>query len=162
MTTAQQLTGATHPISFLDKDAKEIQLLMSPLSDIDIAELDSWVQSVCIENARNSLPANAPQRDIDLTMNSAMVTSMGLSAFSGAGARLMGTPRGVARMVWQSCKANHKTLTVAQVMQYMFNPQNVNCANLIFRKLNMPETFDPKVRETKPGNVRAGKRQRKP
>lgn len=152
MTTSQQITGAGHPIEFSAPDGKQISLIMSPLSDKDIAELDSWVQSVCIDNARRSLPPNATQKEIELTMNSAMTTAMGLTAFGGSGARLMSTPRGVARLVWQSCRKNHPTLTVEQVTEYMFNPQNINHANLIFRKLNVPESSGP----TK-GNAQAGK-----
>lgn len=159
MSSSQSITGAGHPIKFAAPDGKDIELIMTPLSDKEITELDSWVQSVVIDNARRSLPPNASQRDIELTMNAALITSMGLTAFGGAGARLMATPRGVARLVWQSCRKNHPTLTPEQLTEYMFNPVNINQANSIFRKLNIPET-KPNAGPQR-GKIPAGKRRLK-
>lgn len=127
----RRATAASDPLVLGDREFQ-----MSPLTDKDIAELDSWIQSRCIEIARNSLPPDASQELRNETIQSAIEVAMSMTWLSGRGAKILATVQGMTRLVWVSIRKNHPDVTPAQLQAYMLDPENIQKANLAFSRLN--------------------------
>lgn len=134
------ITGAPIPIEI---DGKEFRF--SPFDDVDFTELDNWVQQRFIKQARASLDEKSSQRDRDETMEIAMRTASGLSAFSGTGARVMSTIEGMSRLLYQAICKCHPDQTVESVRKMMFaggkskQAAKIREVNDKFKAANLPE-----------------------
>ena len=162
--TDPRLNGASSPIQLkhTDKETGEVRTIeyrMRPLSDVDMTELDEWVRSTYIANARKSLGADCTQTEREETLSLAMTQAVGMSFLSGIGARMMGTVDGVARLVWQSIKAEHPDVTVEMVKGYMFDKANIAEGNRKWKELNLGRNKAASMGKS-PG-VGKGKQQRK-
>jgi hypothetical protein len=116
----------------------DVQYHMSPLTDLDEAELDEYVQAKIIENARNSLPSNAPESLWEKTMVLAMKTSLGVAWSRPPGSKVFTTTMGLARLIWQGVKRNDKNITVAEIHSHLLDAKNVSEAYRQFKKVNAP------------------------
>lgn len=126
--------GASAPITFADGT----ELLMSPLSDRDIEELNEWVRAEFIKMVRNSLPTDCPNDKYQLEMTLAFSHAVTLSWMSGAGSKFMSTPNGIARLVYQSVLKRQPTITFEKVRELMYSPENIKRSTEIFEQLNTP------------------------
>lgn len=146
-----RLNGASIPLTLTNKQGDDVELLLAPMTDRDMTELDEWVRAEFIRNARNSLGETATAAERQETLTLAMQQSFGLTFISGMGAKMMGTVDGIARLVWQGCKSNHDGLTFEFVKDLMFSQQNVAASNAAWKSLNVPK------KGTKKGNRQAPK-----
>lgn len=136
MSQHQQITMSTFPLHLGDKVFNA-----SPLSDKDLAEMDSWVQAKTIRIARESLPSNASPAEREETLTIALRLAQTLTAWSGTGAKMIASVEGMTRLVWQSCKRNHPELTEDCLREYMFDPDNIRETQRVFKKLNNPDSM---------------------
>lgn len=146
------VTGASFPITLGGAEYH-----MSPLSDIDIEELNNWLRSRFIQMARDSLPENASQQQVDDTLRVAMQTAHDMSWMTGAGAKQMSHPDGIARLLWQSLRKRHPDLTHAQVRALIVSPATIASVMATFDHVN----FSDAMRRTTPsGSPKAKGRRR--
>lgn len=136
--TDPRLNGASVPLILISRENKEVELLISALTDKDMTELDEWVRSEYIKNARLSLPANASTEERNETLALAFNQAFGLTFISGLGARMMGTVDGVARLIWQGCLKAQPNITFEFVKSLMFDAKNVKASNDGWKNLNIP------------------------
>jgi hypothetical protein len=126
---------------------------MQQLKDTDIAELDEWVQARHIHIARKSLDANCSQAERDETLRLAMLQAQDMTWMSGRGAKMIATPAGMARLVWQCVHRNHPGVTEEEIAGHMFDPNNidsavnVDAANDAFKKLNVRKKTPKKTKK---------------
>lgn len=135
------ITAASLPLEFVetvDGKTRKVYLQMSPLSDVDISELDLWVQTRYIRMARQAA-ADLPQEKQGAEIEIAQRTAAGLSAFSGAGARMIASVNGMARVVWQSIHAKHPEVSEERIKFLLFNPANLSEANAAFKAANFSD-----------------------
>jgi hypothetical protein len=126
------MTAAPAPLEFADGTKYRI----SPLTDKDIEELDMWVQSRVIENARNSITPNMSVAERAETLEIAMKLSLSVSFTSDIGAKMIATVPGMTRLVWQSIRKNHPEVTESELRKHMLNEDNIREANIKFSKVN--------------------------
>lgn len=132
------ITGATFPLEFyedINGERVKITFRASPLADIDLVELDIWVQSRYIRTARiaaRDLPQEERDREIDIAQQRAST----MSAFSGQGARMIATIDGMSQVVLQSVRRNHPDITAERLRYLLTNPANLAEANDIFHRAN--------------------------
>lgn len=109
---------------------------MSPLNDVDIAELDNWLKARVIRMARESLSPDADEADRRLTVESAIAYATTLTWMSGQGAKLMATLDGMAQIIWQSIKRHHPNVTPAEIRSKLLDPRSMEEAETAFGMLN--------------------------
>lgn len=137
MPNTAKITGASHDITFADGTTYR----MAPLTDRDISELDNWVRSRHIQIAIDAGKDLSDEDRMELK-EVAMMQAATLSWMSGMGARLMATVDGMARLCWQGIKTNHPLVSLEDLRAKMFDPVNVDEANRVFEKLNLPDSSD--------------------
>lgn len=135
---ADNLTKAARPLKFVDGT----EYRMSPLSDKDIEELDSWVQSEFLATARKAAEG-ASEEEYERLMRVAMQEAMGLTWMSGPGAKRMATVYGMTRLCWQSVKRNHPDVTFDELRTKLFDPANIRRLREEFQRLNVPKKERP-------------------
>lgn len=131
----EHLTAAAYPLKLGTNTYRA-----EPLNDQDISELDNYVRKCYLDTAKLAINSDTSKEDRQEIMDVAIRTAATLSAFTGTGARIIATIDGWARMVWQMIHRNHPTVTYEQLRKEMLNPANIQEANGVFRKTNMPET----------------------
>lgn len=134
----QDMVASSISLKLRDAKGKEFDLRMSPLTDRDQAELDEYVQSRLIDNARRSLPDDADDKLFKRVMTLAMRESLGLSYGWPPGSLVFRTPSGLARLVYQCVKRESKDVTLDQLIGLMRVDQNVIEFNLAFARANPP------------------------
>lgn len=110
-----------------------------PLTDLDIAELDSWIKAELIRAARMSCEG-ASQEERELVLRVAMQEAAGISWYSGTGLKMIATLVGMSRLVWQMLKRRYPDLSLEEVRKGLFNPESLAQANDAFRSLNVNPT----------------------
>lgn len=131
--TDPRLNNAASPLYLRDEQGRDIEILVTRLTDVDISELDEWVQSRFVKLARASLGDDATQKERDETLRLAMHEAAGLTWMSGQGAKMMASVDGMARLVWQAARSRQPEIAFERIRALMFNPANVQEAA---RKLN--------------------------
>ena len=121
-----------HPIKLGDKTFE-----VSPLNDISREALDEWVRSQFVERVLPIINGLASEKDRQLALDRAFDKSLSLTWMSGEGAKLMGTVKGVARMLYEGIRPNHPEIRFEDLCSLLFNPENVRLANAAFRQLNV-------------------------
>jgi hypothetical protein len=149
--TDARLNGAAVPLILVNKSGEEVTLLITALTDKDMTELDEWVRSEYIKNARLSLPANASTEERNETLALAFNQAFGLTFISGLGARMMGTVDGVSRLIWQGCRKEQPGITFEFVKSLMFDAKNVATSNETWKNLNVPGGNSKKIQPQAPG-----------
>lgn len=129
MTT--NISGAAVPLKFKDKNGKIIELQFSPLSDIDSDELDLWLQSRLIENARNAARNCTPEQ-YTIDMRIANEQALELTFMSSRGVKMLATLAGMTRLCWQSVKKRHPEITQEQLRELLLSPENMDELNTAF------------------------------
>lgn len=128
----ESLTAAAFPLML---DGVEYQL--TPLTDLDISELDSWVQSKMLEITTRFLNENKLNPlQADALMQAAIKAAASTSWLSGEGAKFMATLDGMSRLMWTSIKKRHPKVPFASIRTVLTNPVNLAAFNAIFRKVN--------------------------
>lgn len=143
------ITAAARPLELyetVDGITRKVSLQMLPLSDCDISELDLWVQTKYIRMAR-AAAADIPVEQRNNEIEIAQRTAAGMSAFTGAGARMIASVDGMARVVWQSTHKRHPDITEARIRELLFNPTNMDEANAVFAAANFQQPPDKKPGE---------------
>lgn len=126
----QRATAASETITI---GGREFQ--MSPLTDKDIAELDSFVQQRSIQIARDSVAGQSDEIRRE-TIAIAIECALGLTWMAGRGAKILATVPGMARLLWQSVKRNHPEITVDELQELMLERNNIETVTDTFKKLN--------------------------
>jgi len=108
---------------------------MSPLTDRDISELDNWLRVQTLRLARESC-AGADDDTMDRVMRVAFTHVNELTWTGPSGRALMGTIDGVARLVWQTIKAQHPDMTHDKVRVCLLDPRTLSAAIDVFDMLN--------------------------
>jgi len=109
---------------------------LSPLDDQDHADLDSFVQSKFIDNARRSVPEDAPQAVFDSVMAVAMRQAMGLSWLFDPGKRVMRTVEGHAMVAWTAIKHRHPDADYKEIRAALMHPKTLSYFVAMHRKVN--------------------------
>lgn len=113
------------------------EYLMCPLSDKDIAELDNWLRSGMIKAASDSLTDDMSQAARDEVLRVAITEARSTSFLTGTGARVMATPDGIARVLWQGLKRRHPELTHEKVREMLGDPRTIEYCMLQWHELNV-------------------------
>jgi hypothetical protein len=110
---------------------------LSPFTMRDIEEMDAWLQAKYINNARLSMDGeNLSEAQRSELLQSAIAGSITITMISTLGSKLLRTPQGMARLMWQMAKRNHPGISCEQFKESMFNPENVNAIVQTFNDLN--------------------------
>ena len=128
-----KLTAAASKIDFADGTS----YLMSPLTDRDISELDEWLQVRYIQLAVSSLGPKATLEERNEVRLQAAEAASSLTWLSGRGASVMASIDGVTRMLWQSIKREHPTVTEQELRKHMYAPENIAAVRDRFERLNI-------------------------
>lgn len=131
MSSDSRLVGAAAPLRFAD--GTELQL--SALSDVDIGDMDEWLQAQIVRVAIEGSKGQS-QGIQDRVWALALKEAQTVSLMSGGGARVIGTVAGMTRLVWQMAKRRHPDITEAQIHGHILNPVNVREATRLFKELN--------------------------
>jgi len=105
------------------------EFVLSRLTDRDLSELDEWLRARIIKMAQASLPDDASDKLFERTMGVAMSKAMRTTWMSGDGARMMATPDGMARIIWQSAHHEDPDVEYEELRRLMFVPENVKTTN---------------------------------
>lgn len=136
-----------------------VEYWCSPLSDLDMSELDNWVRSQTIQDAERAMtPDMTPEARRDLR-TAALEVAGSISWMQGPGARRMATVDGLSRILWHMIKKRHPEVTHEVVRRWCVNPKHAGEAERLFRELNIPKDRIKKGVTTK-DRRRAKKRQR--
>jgi hypothetical protein len=130
------IAGATRPLTLHGHT-----LTMRRLSDMDLSELDEWVRVRAFDLARrcaSGLPASERQE----ILGAAIRTAAGLSFLSLEGAQMMSTLDGVARLLWQSVKADHPKETIESVRRLLVDENDLKDVMTQWRDMN--RRYEPK------------------
>jgi hypothetical protein len=125
------ITGHSVPIKLGDKVYN-----VAPLTDKDIAELDAYVKHVHIQTAIDTA-AQVPEQVGDKLIAAAVQQASSISFMSPAGAAIIRSTDGVARILWHGLKHNHPGITWEEVRGLIFNRRAIDEANRVFNKLNV-------------------------
>lgn len=141
--TNHQITGARESINLVvDNDTREF--LLSPLRDIDISELDLWLQNVYIRQASKEDAADIEQ---------IKATAETLSALYGSGAEMLECADGYARRFWQSACRNHPGLSYEECRNIMREELNQQYFQYKFELLNyVSSAVVPRTKTSVPQN----------
>lgn len=101
-----------------------ITLFMSPLNDLDMAELDEWVRAQYVRNALAGVK-DAERETWERVMKLAMGEALRLTWTHPPGNALMVTPEGIVRLAWQGCKRNMPDLTYEKLRAELLDPRNI-------------------------------------
>lgn len=119
---------------------------LSPLSDQDHADLDAWVQSKFIDNARRSLPDDAPVAVFDRVMTLAMREALGLTWMFAPGKNVMKTVAGHAMLAWLSARHRDPGASLAELTAALYDSKNLI---LLKKTLNAVHGFTDKQEAAK-------------
>lgn len=129
MPTLTQLTGGTCPMKIGDTEFKA-----NPLTDLDYAELDEYVQDHVIQIAKR----NAKGADRQDMLQAALKATAGLRWNSEEGAKVITSKIGTFRIGYQMVKRNHQISFDDFVVIANKKPDDsVETIDLIFTKLNI-------------------------
>lgn len=131
-----------YPITLGDKSYE-----VSPINDVAHDSLDNWIREEYLQHAA-ALIAKLPQADKEIALRVAYSTALTMSWLSGEGARLVGTMRGIARVLWEGIRINHPDVPYEEILRHIQNPEIISNANKVFNALNTRKVAD-KDGETK-------------
>jgi hypothetical protein len=123
----------------------KIKLLMSPLTDRDMAELDEYVRAVYVRNARVSVD-DVKDSDPSMwgrVMKFAMETALLLTWSRPPGSNVMGTTDGIVRLAYQGAKKHTSGLTLESLRAALTDPENVAVFRQKFTSTNEVRTSPP-------------------
>jgi len=126
------ITGAARPLIFADGT----QILLSPLGDKDVTELDNWVKAKYLHDARSTIPENATEEQKDRIERIAQQTATTLCWWMGHGASIMASIDGMTQVIYQSAKKNNPNITYDEIHSKLFVHENLDLANEAISKTN--------------------------
>lgn len=140
MTTPEQATAATFPITF-----DGVEYLLSPLTDADISSLDGWLRHRIIETAAAAAESITNPEIRQLVIDRAIERAMQLTWLSGRGTQMMASPDGLARMMWTMLQKRHPGVSYEKLRAAMFNEANTQAFNRSFAAMQgQPEAESKK------------------
>lgn len=134
------MTQASRPIDF---KRAGLRLMMSPLTDRDIAELDHWVQANYLQTARRGLLT----REDEVRLYPACVSRAAMMTwYGGDGLATITSVDGLAQLLYIGCRRNHPELTHETVRKLIttgngeIDEAQISEFNRVFNELNeMPD-----------------------
>lgn len=125
------LTGAAVPVTI-----GGVEFLLSPLSDLDIVELDEWIRSRIIQST--AIAARELAKDMRDELNDrAIRIASAAGVVSVEGVRILSTIDGLARMIWQSTREHHPGVSYDDVRKLLSaNTQDFELANTAIKRAN--------------------------
>ena len=150
MTTHAEATAAPVPFPLGGKEFR-----MSPLTDIEIGELDNWLRARMVRAARESLTPDMTAEERDETLQAAVRASAGVTFLSDICTEVVSTPDGLARLIWHGIHNNHPGVSVQDVMKLLID--DINGAE---ESLMAFDIVNNSPREKKKKARRRGKRRR--
>jgi len=135
---------------------------MSPMTDEDHGIMDRWIQSRHVSMARETLPADAPDKQRELTERVALSQASTMTFMSGAGVLLMKTAEGAAMLFWCGIRRNHPDMTPEDVRALLMQPGNLNKIQAEWNRINneMSPPSKKKKKAKKKGKRKAIKKSR--
>ena len=107
-----------------------VEYLFSPLTDGDMDELDLWARAQMVRVAMEAVKDQQPR------FQAAVAATAARESLIVSWADTSGTREGVARMIWQSVKRKHPTVTYEQCQSHARVPQNVDACLVAYGELN--------------------------
>lgn len=142
--TDEEITAAPMPLTLRQKGKEPLELLMSPLRDIDFSSLNQWLRHKIISFAYENLPPkNAENMSLrEEIIGVATKQAASISWHSPDGIKMLETGEGMARVVWQCCKHNCKhVLTHEELIPYFNHAENIMAYGRVFVAVN-PELVE--------------------
>lgn len=145
MPTETQITGGSCPMII---SGREYQA--SPLTDLDSAELNEYVQFKIIDLAKNYIRKNvknlSPLERKEIRQ-SAIDASIGLSWIDSEAGKVLYTVEGTARLAWQMLVDKKKPIFEEFLNIFKFDEdkitENMEEVDRVFTRLNIDSTYDP-------------------
>lgn len=122
-TSKPKLDEAGHQV--LDKATEPEDFLFSPLSEMDIDTLDTWIRRRHIQIVRGSFEEGMTQEEKDAELRVAYNQASTLSWLSPLGARLMASIDGMSYLSWISLRKQHPDITRRELMLMMSDGANL-------------------------------------
>lgn len=117
--TQAALTGASAPLKL-----NTTTYQFTPFTDLDMVELDNWVQEGIIDLAQRTIDRNPskPPAWGDRLLRVAFREASSAVFASPEGTKKIGTIQGMARVVWQGIKAEHPDVTIEEIILELRGP----------------------------------------
>lgn len=147
---ASRTTAARTPLKLGGRE-----LLVSPLTDRGIAELDEWLRWRYLQNVRDSFRPEDSGEVREMETRIAQENALSITMLSGRGVKILGTVDGMARLVLQMCAPNHADLTLDECRKLIASPENVRAATEAFNRANAPPESSEASSEKQKGNAEA-------
>jgi hypothetical protein len=96
----------------------------SPLTLIDIEELDNWVRKEYMTRVYSAIPDDATDKDRDQAMRIAQDKAVNLTWLSGQGAVFIASHRGMTKIAQLSLSKTHPELTVEKLRDLLASDPN--------------------------------------
>ena len=132
--TDAQVTAAPAPL-YLDGE----EYTASPMTDLDFAEFDEWVQGRFVKMARLAAPQGMAPEEVsernEITQV-AMLTAMQVTFLTDEGQRILSSRLGVAKLTQFMLRKEHPKLDIETLLKYMRSPVNIENVRILFRKQN--------------------------
>jgi hypothetical protein len=109
---------------------------VEPLTDQDHADLDSWVQSRFIDNARRSVPPDADKATFDRVVGLAMREALGLSWMYEPGRAVLRTIEGHAMLAYFSIRHRDPKVKVEELRAALYDLDALQFFKAVFRQVN--------------------------
>lgn len=119
------------------------KLVMRPLTDRDLVEMDEWVRSSVMDVALRTLERVDKQSLRDEVLRNALKTASTVGWYSREGFAMMATPNGLARLLHQSA-GKPRSPTVEELAKHLTDPASVSRVETTFRRLNLTDGEPPK------------------
>lgn len=103
-------------------DGKEYRF--SPITLIDIEELDNWVRKEYMTRVFKAIPEGATKEDKDHAMEIAQKTAINLTWLSGQGAVFIASHRGMLKVAQLGLCKNHPELTEDRLRDILVKDKN--------------------------------------
>lgn len=103
-----------------------IEYKIRRINDKDIALLNEWVRGRIVSIARSSLEGVEDEFTRQETLSAAITKAMSTSWMYGDGAKMMASPEGLARIIWQAMQGVDDRLSYEDMRGLMLIPEHVN------------------------------------
>ncbi len=135
----ENLTGAARPINI-----GKLELLMVPLADIDIAEINNWLRAEYVRSAISAIDDNTPDKLANRIIEVAQKSAANLTMFTEQGIRMLTDIAGISRIIWQCSRKHNPNVTHADIKAAMLSAGGtaIREYNRAFGELNrLPATL---------------------
>lgn len=138
-----RLTGAATPLTLEGDDGETIELSTRPLTDRDMDELDAWLRREYVARleAATEGASESMRRDVMIHVASTVPSVHFMDA--GIGSRMIASPVGLARLIWQSCRRDQPDLKFARLKSMLIRVDNRKKARRHWEDQNIGPSSSP-------------------